>query len=126
MSDLKMEHTPPKRKFLANGKIKDVLIIGVLAIVLIIAVWKIFSKEDTSVETTSMRTENEQKVSNLLSEIEGVGDAEVMIYETEEGVQSVVVVCEGADDLQVIMDVREAVATALGTQEKAVKIYLKK
>ena len=126
MSDLKMEHAPTKRKLLGNGKIKDVLIIGVLAIVLIIAVWKIFSKEDTSVATMSTRTANEQKVSNLLSKIEGVGDAEVMIYETEEGVQSVVVVCEGANDLQVIMDVREAVATALGTQEKAVKIYLKK
>ena len=126
MSDLKMEHAPPKRKLLGNGKIKDVLIIGVLAIVLIIAVWKIFSKEDASVATMSTRTANEQKVSNLLSKIEGVGEADVMIYETEEGVQSVVVVCEGANDLQVIMDVREAVATALGTQEKAVKIYLKK
>ena len=47
-------------------------------------------------------------------------------HETDEGVQSVVVVCEGANNLQVVIDVREAVASAVGTQEKNVKIYLKK
>ena len=48
------------------------------------------------------------------------------IYETEDGVQSVVVVCDGANDLRVVLNVREAVASALGTQEKNVKIYQKK
>ena len=126
MSDLKIEDTPQKRKFFISGKLKDVFIIAVLAIVLIIAVWRIFAKDSASTQTNITLSENEQKVSRLLSSIEGVGEAEVMICETEEGVQSVVVVCEGANDLHVIMNVREAVATALGTQEKAVKIYLKK
>ena len=71
-------------------------------------------------------SETEQKVSRLLQEIDGVGKAEVMICETEDGVQSVVVVCEGANDISIVMDVREAVAAALGTEEKAVKVYLKK
>ncbi len=62
----------------------------------------------------------------LLEEIEGVGEANVMICENEEGVQSVVVVCDGANDLRVVINVREAVAAALGTEENAVKIYLKK
>ena len=39
---------------------------------------------------------------------------------------ALVVVCEGANDFQVVMHVREAVAAALGTEQKAVKIYLKK
>lgn len=94
--------------------------------VLVIAVWRIFYSGKDSEETLATASENEQKVSKLLAEIDGVGKAEVMICETEEGVQSVVVVCEGANDLQVIMDVREAVAAALGTQEKSVKVYLKK
>jgi hypothetical protein len=47
------------------------------------------------------------------------------VCETEDGVQSVVVVCEGANNLQVIMDIKEAVAAAVGAQEKNVKIYLK-
>ena len=109
-----------------NGKIKDVLILCGLAIVLIVAAWKIFYTKEEGVGVTFTGTEAEQKVGKILESIEGVGDAEVMICATEEGVQGVVVVCEGANDLQVVMNVREAVATALGTEQKAIKIYLKK
>ena len=126
MSNLERNNSPPKKGFFKIGKWKDVVIVAVLGLVLIIAIWKIFGKEETDTATVSSLTENEQKVSKILGEIEGVGSAEVMICETEEGVQSVVVVCEGAKNLQVIMDVREAVATALGTEEKSVKVYLKK
>ena len=98
---------------------------GGLALALLFAVWRVFYAEETvSVATTLSPTE--EKISKLLQEIDGVGQAEVMIYETDEGVQSVVVVCEGANNLQVVIDVREAVASAVGTQEKNVKIYLKK
>ena len=48
------------------------------------------------------------------------------VCEDENGVKSVVVVCEGANNFCVILDIREAVAAALGTQESAVKIYQKK
>ena len=116
-----------KQRKVMNGKIKDILILSVLALVLLVAVWKIFyTDEEKSSLSNAYASSTEEKVSRLLSQIEGVGEADVMICETEEGVQSVVVVCEGANDLQVIMDVREAVAAALGTEEKAVKIYLKK
>ena len=113
-----------KRRFLA-GRIKEILVVGGLALALLFAVWRVFYAEETvSVSTTLSPTE--EKISKLLQEIDGVGQAEVMIYETDEGVQSVVVVCEGANNLQVVIDVREAVASAVGTQEKNVKIYLKK
>ena len=59
----------------------------------------------------------------LCLEIDGVGNVRVMICEDEDGVESVVVVCEGANDLRVNMDIREAVSAALGTDEKSVKIY---
>ena len=71
-------------------------------------------------------SENEEKISRLLSEMDGVGEAQVMIYEENDEVQSVVVVCEGAGNFQVVIRIREAVAAALGTEEKAVKVYLKK
>ena len=123
----KQVFTKIKSRFTLDGKIKDVLIIGVLALVLVIAVWRIFYTEDTqSLVSTPSGTETEQRVSRLLQEIDGVGEAEVMICETEEGVQSVVVVCEGANDFSIVIDIREAVAAALGTEEKAVKVYLKK
>lgn len=124
MSNSDKKESAPIKRIFKNGKIKDVLIISALALVLVVAVWKIFYTDSS--DSVSVLSENEQKVSRLLAEIDGVGEAEVMICETEEGVQSVVVVCEGANNLQVIMNVRAAVAAALGTQEKSVKVYLKK
>ena len=115
-----------KGKGFFHGKIKDALLLSVLALILLFAVWKIFYVDEENALKNVSASETEQKISSLLSEINGVGKADVMICETEDGVQSVVVVCEGANDLQVVMDVREAVAAALGTEEKAVKIYLKK
>ena len=119
--------TPIKRRMLVDGRLKEILLLSVLAFALIFAAWKIFYTDETSDAATAFSgSESERKVSRLLQEIDGVGEADVMICETEDGVQSVVVVCEGARDLQVMMNVREAVAAALGTEEKAVKIYLKK
>ncbi len=121
------KETSVKRRTLIEGRLKEILLLCVLAFVLIFAAWKIFYAEESGgVANTVSASESERKVSRLLQEIDGVGEADVMICETEDGVQSVVVVCEGAKDLQVMMNVREAVAAALGTEEKAVKIYLKK
>ena len=116
-----------KNRLIPKGKVKDVIIVGVLALTLVFAAWKIFYADDeTETFSQGAGSETEQRVSRLLQEMDGVGNAEVMICETEEGVQSVVVVCEGARDFSIVMDVREAVAAALGTEEKAVKVYLKK
>ncbi len=112
---------------LKNGKIKDLLIIAGLALLLVFAVWRIFYKPDVlSAQTGVSGTESERALTALLGEIEGVGEVNVMICEDEEGVQSVVVVCDGAKNIRVNSDIREAVAAALGTEEKNVKIYLKK
>ena len=115
-----------RKRNIFDGKIKEILLIAALALTLVFAVWKVFYDGDTENVISVSGSEKEQKISLLLKEIDGVGEANVMICETEEGVKSVVVVCEGARDLQVVMNVREAVAAALGTEEKAVKIYLKK
>ena len=112
---------------LKSGKIKDLLIIAGLALLLVFAVWRIFYKPDVlSAQTGVSGTESERALTALLGEIEGVGEVNGMICEDEEGVQSVVVVCDGAKNIRVNSDIREAVAAALGTEEKNVKIYLKK
>ena len=115
-----------KKKSRLNGRGKDILLLCILATVLTFATWKLFYKDETVETSVISGTDEEKKVARILQEIDGVGKAEVMIYESEEGVESVVVVCEGANDLRVVMNVREAVATALGTEQKAVKIYQKK
>ena len=114
------------KQTLKGGKLKEILWLAVLGLALLFVAWIIFNGEGKTNSASAALTENEQKISRLLENIEGVGEAEVMIYETEEGVQGAVVVCEGANDFFVVIKVREAVAAALGTEEKAVKIYLKK
>lgn len=109
-----------------DGRIKDILLLSVLGLVLFAAAWQIFHTEETETVVATGTTDAETKVMQLLQEMEGVGEANVMICENEEGVQSVVVVCDGANSIRVMMNIREAVAAALGTEENAVKIYLKK
>lgn len=108
-----------------RGKWKDFLIIGVLAVVLLFSVSRVFKKDDAK-SVVTQGTETEMKISRLLQEIQGVGRAEVIVCETEDGEKNVVIVCDGAKDIRVVMDVREAVAAALGMDEKFVKIYQKK
>ena len=114
------------RKKRTDGRIKDLLIVCVLALCLLVASWMVFQDDEGENVQTAVLTENEQKVVRILEEIDGVGKASVAVCETDDGVESVVVVCEGANDLRVIMDVKEAVSAALGTKQNAVKIYLKK
>ena len=97
-----------------------------VGLVLAIVAVQVFKTDEGDTTEVVAQSEKEKKISLLLQEIEGVGKSNVMICETEEGVQSVVVVCEGANNFQVVLSVREAVATALGTKQSAVKIYLKK
>lgn len=134
MNKLKLEPQEEKAqknnvKNIFRSKWKDWLLFGGIALVLLIVTYYVFrDKEEEGILTSVQyeQTEAEWKIKRLLEEIDGVGEAEVAVCETEDGVQSVVVVCEGANDLRVIMTVREAVASAVGTQEKSVKIYLKK
>ena len=115
-----------ERRFLGLSQ-RDFLLLCVLAILLLVASWYIFHNENNQKANASASvSETEEKVVALLEEMVGVGEARVVVCQTEEGIQSVVVVCDGAKDLQVIINVREAVAAALGTSEKAVKVYLKK
>ena len=107
-------------------QIKEMLLFCGLALILLVVVWQVFGGKDKAAVKEITYSEKEIKVARMLTEMEGVGDVEVMIYEGEEGVESVVVLCDGATDLRVIISVREAVATALGTEEKRIKVYLKK
>ncbi len=110
-----------------SGKVKDMLLIGILAILLFYTAWKIFADDTNATNATEFTlSENETKVMRLLKEIDGVGEASVVVCEDENEVKSAVVVCEGANDLRVVMNVREAVAAALNTDQKSIKIYLKK
>ena len=110
-----------------GGKTRDIVILIVCAVLLLVIGWSIFhSKNNDTAIGAEGYSANEWKAMRILQEIEGVGEASVVVSEDSDGVQSVVVICEGARNISVVMDIREAVATALNTSQKSVKIYLKK
>lgn len=126
-----------KKAKLSKDKLRDVLLVSCLALLLVFAVWKIFytpstasrfssgtSGESTS-EVGAAASDKEKSLSAFLSEMDGVGNAEVRICENEDGVLSVAVVCDGAKNILVNSNIREAVSAALGVDEKNVKIYPK-
>ena len=105
-----------------KSKVLEALILASFALILCFAVWQVFLTDN---ENVSFTTDEEAKLVTLLESIEGVGEAEVMISTNENGARGAVVVCDGATRLTVIADIREAVATALGIEQKNVKVYLK-
>ena len=114
-----------KRRTL-DKRVKDFVLLGLMAIVLLFFAGKVFSGNEKEGVYVSDLTATEERITRLLNQIDGVGETEVVVCETENGVESVVVVCEGANNLKVTMNVREAVSAALGVEEKLIKIYLKK
>ena len=105
-------------------RLKEVVLLSILSILLLIGAWLVFSEKTSTTYTAS--TDTEKRLVAILEKIEGVGEVEVMLSDTEDGERGAVIVCEGANDIRVLISVREAVATALGVQQKNVKIYLKK
>ncbi len=105
-------------------RLKEVALVAILSVLLLGGAWLVFGKENT--QTSMSSSDTEKRLAAILADIDGVGEVEVMLSDTEDGEKGVVIVCEGANDIRVLISVREAAATALGIQQKNVKIYLKK
>lgn len=109
------------------NRYKKIIIIAVLLTALIISAVVLFGNNNDKSLTigseTVERTETESKLMRILSEIEGVGKAEVMISESENGVDGVVIVCEGADSLITRSNVINAVKVALNIEKSNIAIY---
>ena len=103
--------------------LKEILLLCGLAFLLLIACYEVFFREDQSVNVGL--SAEEIRLREILETIDGVGAAEVMIGQSENGEKSVVIVCEGAKNISVLIDLREAAAAAIGIESKNVKIYLK-
>lgn len=68
-------------------------------------------------------TDEEDRISRVLSAIEGAGDVEVAVYYEEARPCGAVVVAEGASDIAIQLRLASAVQTLLGIDLERIAIY---
>lgn len=69
-------------------------------------------------------TEQEEKLAGILSQIDGVGEVQVMIT-TKDKTSSVLIVAANADDPAIRLKIRQAVRTIVQTDNNNIKIIKK-
>ena len=112
------------KQFFRNKTVRIVLIC-LAAFLLLIAVWRVFFNSSSAYTAANgyLPTDRETRISVLLSQIEGVDDATVMIAEEGGTPVSAVIVFKGADGFLTRMRVIEATANALSIPPEKVLIY---
>ena len=105
---------------------KKIIIVVVLIIILIGTIYFINKSQEKDKQTsvgTAQKSNAEIKVAGILTSIDGVGAADVMINEGDKGILGVVIVCEGADNIMTRSDILNAVSTALNVDKNLIAIY---
>lgn len=105
---------------------RNALIVLVLLIALIIIAISLSGSSLSASSTGGSdlnKSQTEIKLQQILSEIEGVGKAEVMINEGAEGIEGVIIVCSGANNLMTRNNIISAVSTLLKVNGNKIAIY---
>lgn len=107
------------------SRYKRIIVVSGLLVLLIAVAILLFgnSSQSLTVNSPSTRSETEAKLIRILSEIDGVGRAEVMINEGQDGVEGVVIVCQGANSIMTRNDVINAVKVALKVDKNKIAVY---
>ncbi len=108
-------------KELLKNKTVRIILIGGAALLLLLAVWLVFFRQDSPSGYSA--TEQEKRLSVLLGEIEGVKSATVMITEKEGAPVSAVVIFEGDDGILVRTRLMEVAASALALKTRDILVY---
>ena len=101
------------------------MLLCAVALLLLLAVWKVFFPSSSTAASVPAATEQEARLARILSQIEGVDEVSVMIGEEAGGAISAIVVFSGADGLLTRMRLVEATAAALNIERACVHVYPK-
>ncbi len=113
-------------------KLRGVKNIQIIALIFIIAVGLVIyssvatAKSSDRDDTVSVMTEEEQRLSAVLSSIEGAGRVESMITSRDGNIVGVIVIAEGAESITVRLKLLDAAACALGVSKQIVNVYSRK
>lgn len=115
-------------------KLKGIKNLQIIAVVFIIAVALIIystvmtakNKSDVKTSANAVMTSEEQRLSSILSNIDGAGRVETMITQQDGKIVGVLVIAEGADSITVRLRLMDATVTALGVDKSLVNVYSRK
>lgn len=113
------------KKLLEAIKANKTLLIVLAIVFVLIAIVVIFYDNDESVSAGAVadKSATEIKLEAILSSIDGVGESDVYVTEDEEGIEGVVVICQGANNIMTRNDIINAVSTALNINKNIIAIY---
>lgn len=117
-------------------KLRGIKNIQIIVAIFIIAVALIiYSSVSTSLKTksdtatsgiSSSMSEQEQRLSAILSRIDGAGEVEAMITQNNGEIVGVLITAQGANDITVRLRLLDAAATALGVSKQVINVYSRK
>ena len=105
-----------------NNKTARTVFILIIALLLVFAVYRVFFRSEKT-SPTHEATELEERLSKILSEIDGVGEVSVLVSEEEGKAVSAVIVFRGADSILTRIRVIDATSGALGINKDKVLVY---
>ena len=110
------------KNFFSNKTARTVFIL-LIALLLVFAVYRVFFKGKEKSTASYEATELEERLSQILSKIDGVGDTSVMVSEEDGKAVSAVIVFRGADSILTRMRVIDAASGALGIDKENILVY---
>lgn len=113
------------KKLLEAVKANKALLIILAVVNVLIAVVVIFYDDsgESTISNTAEKSATEIRLAAILSSIEGVGESDVYVTEGDEGIEGVVILCSGADNLMTRNDIINAASTALNIQKNIIAVY---
>lgn len=106
---------------------RTLLLILALVFVLIAVVIVFYGDGENDADAAAERkSASEIKLEAILSAMDGVGESSVFVTEGDDGIEGVVVVCAGGDNIMTRNDIINAVSTALDIQKNIIAVYAMK
>lgn len=99
------------------------LLIGAVSLLLLLALWRTFGAEDTKATSLYEPSPQEARIAELLSDVEGIENANVLISESDGVIVNAVVVYEGTDSILVRMRILDITSAALNLSKQNVQVY---
>lgn len=115
------------KKLLNEKKLLTLILMLLCGAALVLLSFRMSENEDAHAQDIAYTEGSvEQRLSRVLSMIQGAGEVEVLVTQSESGVVGVLVVADGAQDLTVRTELMRAAMTALDIPAESVEVFARK